>query len=422
MPRIPREVMTMARNKDFLNRIFHNDKVVFVISLICALGIWLAVMIYASPETTRVIQGVKVNIDTAVPEQFGLEVFGEKDFTVDVTVKGKKYMISSSALSAEDIVVTAQTNNVDSAGTRTLQLKAESAANSSGYTISSLSKKTIDVYFDTLKTVQMVIEPKITADGFPIVEDGFTTGDLNLSETAVNVSGPSAQVNKIDKIVAEIVLDSSLKSNKSADAVLVPLDENGKSDFTNLTLDKNSVVLTIPVLRVKKLKTSVTFKNAPDSFVLSPLKYKISPDTDEFKISVDEYDETTSFSVGTVDFKSLSPSNHVFEFSAADIPVTDAGKTESYYVDVDVSGLSQEYFTVSSDKITVNAANKAQYKVLGLNKSVVVVGNEKSLESITEDLITVALNEAINKAKTESAAEMENLQSGLNIPGMPGLF
>ena len=149
----------MTNKKGKIETLFYNDKIVLAISFIIALLIWLLVVINYSPETTRTIQGVKVNIDTTVPSQFGLEVFGEKDFTVDVTVKGKKYIISPASLSADDIIVTAQTANVDSAGKRTLQLKAESASGATNYSISLNSQKTIEVFFDTESTVQMVVEP-----------------------------------------------------------------------------------------------------------------------------------------------------------------------------------------------------------------------------------------------------------------------
>ncbi len=39
-----------------------------------------------------------------------------------------------------------------------------------------------------------------------------------------------------------------------------------------------------------------------------------------------------------------------------------------------------------------------------------------------EDLVTAAINAAINEAETTAAAEMEKITSGFNIPGMPGLF
>jgi hypothetical protein len=170
------------------------------------------------------------------------------------------------------------------------------------------------------------------------------------------------------------------------------LDENGKSNFNYVTTDVDKVVLTIPVLRVKEVNTTLLFKNAPDEYVLNPLSYTISPSEDYFNISVDEYDKITEFPVGTIDFKSISPSNYVFEFLRTDLPVSDESDTEKFVVKLDVSDISQEYFTISSKKVKVNNPNNLDYKVSGLNKSVVVVGSEKALESITEADISVEID------------------------------
>ncbi len=382
----------MIKSKKKLADLLQNDKLMLVVSFLFAIIIWVAVVINVSPETTRTISNVKVNIDNTVPAQFDLEVFGDAEFYVDVTVKGKKYQISTTALSADDIVVTAQTNNVDSAGTRTLILKAESASGSTDYTISAISQKSIDVYFDVPKTIQMVIEPEVITGDLPVVAEGFNTGDVNLSETSVEISGPSTEVNRIAKTVARVKLEKSLSSNKSVDAEVILLDENEKSNFKYVTKNIDSVVLTIPVLRVKEVDTTVLFKNAPDEYVLNPLSYSISPKRDYFNVSVDEYDKTTEYSVGTIDFKSVSPTNYVFEFLREDLSVANESKTDKFIVKLDVSNLSQDYFVVSSDKVKVNNPDKLKYKVSGLNKSVVVVGSEKALESITEDDITVEID------------------------------
>lgn len=379
------------RIKFKLNDLFNNDLFVFVFSLLAALFIWLMVVVNVSEPTTRVIQGVKVNIDSTVPSQFGLEVFGEKDFTVDVTVEGKKYQISSAALSAEDIVITAQTNNVDSAGNRTLQLKPE-IPEGADYKITTLSAKTIDVYFDTSKTVQMVIEPQVETDGFPIVEEGFTSGNINLSDTSVTVTGPSTEINRIEKVVAKLVLEKSLSANKSADAEIILLNDKNRSNFKYVSMNIDKVVLTIPVLRTKELKTIVAFKNAPDNFVVTPLEYTISPEKDLFNISVDDYEKIADFTIGTIDFKTLSPSNHVFTFLSDDIDVAEESGTEEFSVNVDMSGISQEYLTCSSEVFVVNNPDKKDYKVSDLNKSVVVVGDEKELESITTEDIKVEID------------------------------
>jgi YbbR domain-containing protein len=378
-----------VKNKKFSD-LLHNDKLMLAFSFIAAIIIWLAVVINVSPEMTTTIQNVKVTIDNTVPAQFGLEVFGDNEFYVDVTVKGKKYQISS--LKPEDIKILAQTNNVDSAGIRTLLLKSDQTFGNNDYTVTAISQKSIDVYFDVPKTVQIVIEPDIVVDNIEIVEEGFKTGEINLSETAVNVTGPSTEINRIVKAVARLKLQKSLSSNKSADVDVMLLDENGKSNFNYVTTDVDKVVLTIPVLRVKEVNTTLLFKNAPDEYVLNPLSYTISPSEDYFNISVDEYDKITEFPVGTIDFKSISPSNYVFEFLRTDLPVSDESDTEKFVVKLDVSDISQEYFTISSKKVKVNNPNNLDYKVSGLNKSVVVVGSEKALESITEADISVEID------------------------------
>ena len=380
----------MLKNNNKLSVLLHNDKLMFIFSFIAAIVIWLGVVINVSPEMTTTIQNVKVTIDSTVPSQFGLEVFGDNEFYVDVKVTGKKYKISS--LNAEDIKIIAQTNSVDSAGMKTLLLKSDQTFGNSDYAISSISQKSIDVYFDVPKTIQMVIEPDIVADDVEIVEDGFKTGEINLSETSVSVTGPSTEINRIVKAVARLKLQKSLSENKSADVDVLLLDENGKTNFKYVTTDIQNVILTIPVLRVKEINTTILFKNAPDEYVLNPLKYTILPAKDFFNISVDEYDETKEFSVGTIDFKSVSPSNYVFEFLRTDLPVSDESDTQKFIVKLDVSGLSQDYFVISSNKVKVNNPDNLEYRVSGLNKSVVVVGSEKALESITEDDISVEID------------------------------
>ncbi len=371
-----------------LKSLFYNDKVLLVFSLVLAVIAWVYVATEKTPEITTKISGVKVTIDDTVPSQFNLSVFGESEFTVDVDVKGKKYIVSS--LTADDIVVKAQTNNVDSAGRRTLSLKAELTGDED-YTVSNLSVKTIDVYFDTEKTIQMVIEPDIVAEGFPLVAEGFTCGDINLSQKSLSITGPSTEINRIAKVVAELKLKKSLSSNKSANAKIVPVDDKGDSNFKYLTMEYDKVVLTIPVLRVKELKTKVDFKNAPKNYLLTPLEYSVDPGTAIFNVSVDDYAETEDYSVGAVDFKNLSPSNRVFIVESN--CVTDEGEVvKEFTVTVDMTDYVQDYIAVPESSININNPDKKAYVVSELNKPVVIVGKEKDIEAITAEDIKVEVD------------------------------
>lgn len=376
------------KKRKTIDSLLMNDKIAFATAVAAAIIIWVCVVIFAGSQTTRVIHDVKVKIDETVPAQFGLQVFGESEFTVDVTVSGKKYRISEGSLSAENISVVAQTTTVDSAGVYTLQLKAEYGSDNRDYTIKTLSAKTVEVYFDTEKTDTFVIEPDIKTDGFEIAKTGFTCGDINLSQSAVTITGPSTEVNRIEKVLATVELDESLDSNKSAETKVVPYDDQNKTNFKYLSMNIEDVVVTIPILRVKKLDSVITFKNAPDSLLLNPLKYSITPNTAEFNILVDDYDKTTEYVVGSINFKELSPTSNTFTFDATNTEVIDES-IKSFVVSVNMDDYTQEYMKIPLSKIKINNPDNIDCKISELNKSVVIVGTAEALKGITEDMISV---------------------------------
>ncbi len=378
-------------NKKSADTLFKNNKFVFVFSFLVALVIWVLVAIYVSPQTTRLIKNVKVQIDDAIPSQFGLQVFGEDEFTVDVEVKGKKYQISNASLSADDITVTALTNSVDSAGVYTLQLKPDYGSDNTSYTFSNLKTRTIEVYFDTPKTANFVIEPEIKTGDFPIAGEGYTCGDINLSEASVTITGPSTQVNRVERVVAQVELKKSLTSNKTEETKVVVLDDKNKSDFEYLSMNVEEVILTIPILRLKNLNTVITFKNAPDSLVLNPLKYSITPNNAPFNIVVDDYDKTTEYVVGSVNFKELSPTSNTFTFDASNTTIANEN-IQCFTVSVNLDDYTQEYMKINSEIIKINNPDNIDYKMSDLNKSVVIVGTQENLKGITEDMISVEVD------------------------------
>ncbi len=398
------------RNKNFINDLFQNNKFTLVFSFVAAIVVWLVVVVTVSPQTTRVIKNVKVTIDETVPSQFGLSVFGEKEFTVDVTVKGKKYQISNAALSADDISVVAVTKDVENAGYYTLQLKAEPGEENASYSISSLSMKTIRVYFDTETTRSFVVEPKVITGDFEIVADGFSCGDINIAEPMVTLTGPSAQIDKVDKVVAKVELFEPLTMNKSTETPITILDSNGNDSFEHITLSKESVVVIIPVLRVKSVNTAVTFKNAPELYDTNPLKYSVTPDKAEFELLVSEYDNYTEEVVGSINFNELSVINNIFIFEK-----TIAGKTETFKVTVDMDEYDQEYIKIADNKIAEKiSGDTSLYKFSGLNRSVVLVGKPEDLADITEDMISIEVDlssVSLDKGETTTIPAVVTVES-----------
>ena len=110
----------MKRSKKFsLRSLVTDNRFILVCSLLIAIVFWAAVCISFSPETQVVIEDVPVEIDmeNSVPAQYGLQMFGEGSYSVDITVSGSRYVVGGKLLSKSDFNVIADTSSVTSAGT-----------------------------------------------------------------------------------------------------------------------------------------------------------------------------------------------------------------------------------------------------------------------------------------------------------------
>ena len=82
--------------------------------------------------------------------------------------------------------------------------------------------------------------------------------------------------------------------------------------------------------------------------------------------------------------------------------------------------LEQREYTATSGggMIEVTVDGKHLIKNIKINPDAV----DKDDTEMLEDLITVAINEAITNATNDANEQMGAITGGLNLPGMPGMF
>jgi len=383
----------MKTGRFSLNRLFNNDRFVLIFSIITAIIVWTLVAINVSPETERVVPNVKVTIETknSVPTQLGLKVFGETDFYVDVTVVGKKYLVSQSALSAEDIIVSAITEDVTTAGIHRLDLKATSTSGND-FEIVGLSKSTVEVYFDIEKSQEFSITPDIVKQGdFELTEKEFKIGTPLLSVSTITINGPATEISRIASVIARATLGSTLLSTTTLVSELHILDENNIESFkylsTNLTGD---ISMTVPVYGVKTLPVEVIFKNATSYYLSNPLKYTATPASDKFDVSVEEYESIKTAIVGSIDFKDISIDKNKFSFPADNL--TDIAyssiNVRSFDIVIDMSNMEQRTFTLPVKNIKIiNNINDNPVTIEGKKIFATIVGPAETIELLKADSI-----------------------------------
>lgn len=382
-----------------LENLLNNNRFLMLVSFIIALGLWVWVAIDKSPEIQTVITNVpvKINLENSIPQQLGLQIFGESEFTVDVTVTGKKYVLSN--LKAEDIQVEANTNYVNSAGTKTLQLKVSPTYSSEEFTISSVSSTYIEVFFDTYKEVELSLSGEVATNLKTIVPEGCIMGDIVFSKSTVTVSGPTTEINRITGVYATASVNEVLEKTTTFDPdVKLITNDGSKLEYSKISIDEAEITMTIPVLKVVSLPTIVEFKNAPSYFIENPLSYTVSPSTVKVAVPVDVLETTKHFVVDTIDFADVSNSYNTFNVYVESIntfKIVDES-VKRFRVRINATNYESKTITVPASKIVLKD-NRNDFKVtLNGNKdiAVTVIGTPASLEKITADNISIVVDTA----------------------------
>ena len=94
-----------------------------ILSVLCAVGLWLYVRSVESPVFNTTYNGVKVELRNENLMQSGLSVLSGKNYTVDITLSGKKSQLSQ--LTADDIDAYVDLSTVREAGEYALEINVD---------------------------------------------------------------------------------------------------------------------------------------------------------------------------------------------------------------------------------------------------------------------------------------------------------
>ena len=364
-----------------------NNKFVFILSLLIAVVCWGSVSLVNTKETERTITGVKVQL-TQTDEllaNYGLSVFDQTDFFVDVTLKGYSYLLTD--LTSDNIEVTASCASVAAAGSYDLPVNAVLEAGVNSHVrISKLSAGTVKVYFDkeTEKTFTLV-EDVVEKSGYAVA-DGYERENPILSNETVTVSGASRDVNKIVSVKAQVELNKTLNSTERLEARLILESDSGTLDASLFTIAPDGpIYITIPITHTGTYDAVVDFSNMPLFYKSGGFAYTVTPATVDVT-STTAVDATQiqshQISVGSIDFSEIVP-GEVNEFTLT----YDAGKGPSQYtVRIDMSDLSSRTVSVPVDISNVTVPRNVKILTSELT-DVVVAGPEDVLEALENNSV-----------------------------------
>lgn len=366
-----------------LKRLFNNSLTLKIISVLIAFVAWLIVIENVDRESYATFRDISIDM-TNVEESIstlGLNSVIPDVELANVSVNGVMYAVGN--LTKDDISVAPDVSKVTGAGVYELPLVGTILNANGEVQISSVTPSRITVRFDTLHSKTLAIESSL--NGLKS-EVGYLIQDELVNPAQVTVTGPEAEVNRINRCEIRTEVSEKLSETYSKKSAIVLLDKNGTEIVSdNLTMDVTEATVTIPVLKIREIPVELQFINVPDHFPLDELNFSLSSEAISvagIEASIDKY---ASILLDHIDFKQMGlGSTYAFPVELQ-MGFRNVENIQSVQVTLDSEGLSSRKMDLENvHVINVPLGYKAEPLAETLS-GVELIGDTALLEALTAD-------------------------------------
>ena len=366
-----------------LKRLFNNSLTLKIISVLIAFVAWLIVIENVDRESYATFRDISIDM-TNVEESIstlGLNSVIPDVELANVSVNGVMYAVGN--LTKDDISVAPDVSKVTGAGVYELPLVGTILNANGEVQISSVTPSRITVRFDTLHSKTLAIESSL--NGLKS-EVGYLIQDELVNPAQVTVTGPEAEVNRINRCEIRTEVSEKLSETYSKKSAIVLLDKNGTEIVSdNLTMDVTEATVTIPVLKIREIPVELQFINVPDHFPLDELNFTLSSEAISvagIEASIDKY---ASILLDHIDFKQMGlGSTYAFPVQLQ-TGFRNVENIQSVQVTLDGEGLSSRKMDLENvHVINVPLGYKAEPLAETLS-GVELIGDTALLETLTAD-------------------------------------
>lgn len=358
-----------------------NDIMLKLLSLACAVLLWLYVISSTNPDMTQTYSRVAVDLlGTESLTANNLVITDGSHSTVSFKVTGKSERI---AMVSENggLTVTADLSNITVPGVYDVKYQVTSSI--SDLTISKITP-TISIEVDRVVSQSIPVDLQLSGE----LQDGFVSDNFVLTPDAITVRGPEKLLDTIKSAVA--VFDvSTVKTTTETTLAYTLVDENGTEIKNSLiTADTPSVRLSYGVRQVGEVPLVLNVNSF--GFITSDfVDVSIEPSSIKVSGSPDVVSTLNHIDLGSVNLEQVFD-NENFEFDlpvvlpngvAADTAVTQA------HVTITPKELVKTTVEISRDALPQN--DLFQYES---DLTVTVWTTQDNLASVGASSLNVALS------------------------------
>lgn len=387
-------------------KLFQNNLSLAILSVLIAIIAWFYISLTQYPTVPKTIENIPVSLDISNTSAGlnGLSVVSCDVEEVTVELLGSRTQVGN--LNTENLEAYIDAESVSTSGTKKLSIRIKSDSGIK-YEVTSVSPSTATIVFDKIETREFSIIPQIPNISVVNGRD-INTDELSCEPSAISITGPSAQLDKISKCFAvsrkELSLDTSYTLTN--DEILLYTEDNILIDQSVFKFSDTNFNITIPVRTQKEVSLSVSINGAPSSFNKDTIKFNLSSDSVLLACNNGQTEIPDVLQIGVIQLNEIKPGfSKAFSISSCleNSEYINVSELETVTVTLDDEGLAQTDLPIEQNRISISNIpdSSYEYTVLTQRMNITVVGSEKSINALTSEDIIADVNLLNTPVNTE---------------------
>ncbi|MBQ2897701.1 MAG: hypothetical protein IJE46_05220 [Clostridia bacterium] len=263
-----------------MRKLFHNDTVLRVVSVLISILLWMYVVGVNNPTVSVVVKAVPVQFaNSAQFDASGLKVISVANKTVDVKIEGRHFDVSK--ISANDIIAQVDVSKMTSPGNYELDISLVTENNAVNFKNITANKTSVFADYVVSVNKDITVETK----GEP--KEGFVVEKVSSQDKQVLVRGPKSIVDTIKGATVSVDIDGA-DGTISKNCALSVIDTSGrKADLTFVTTNITETAVNVAFTHQKEVSIIPKFEdssvNSKYNVSVNPASVKITGDADIIK-------------------------------------------------------------------------------------------------------------------------------------------
>ena len=372
-----------------------------ILAIILAVGVWLYVINVENPTGTVPIRDIPVSLvgEDSLAER-GLMVTDQSQDSVSLKLSGRRKTLMK--LNRKNLTLELDVSTITSEGEHTLSCRASFPNNvgTDNVSVSDWEDLRVTVTVEKQETKEIPVRGEFIGTE----ADNCLAGAVSTDPETITMTGPAEALDGVSYALASVG-GKEVSDTVTESVSVVLMGPDGKpASRKNITLDKETVAVTIPVRQVVALPLTVTLTGG-DTSSAADVSVEISPKSITV-VKDPEADLPQSISLGEIDLSDvLADTSYAIPIHLPDGVV--AWGKEVRFATVSLSFDEVKARQLETGNITFTNVPKG-WKASLVNKtlSVWVRGDPEQVEDLRADQIkvTVDLSEATAGDKLQRAA------------------